>query len=190
MKHSVLIVDDEQSTRSLMKEALEREPYELLMADSAEKAMEILENRQVDVVVSDEMMPGMVGSEFLALVRKRYPGTIRMILTGHASIESAVRAINEGKIYHFFTKPCSIYDLAITIRKAIQQKELMKRSRELLRFARNQSSFIEDVEKKYPGITRVRKDSRGEILLDNRKAEEDYDTLIREIRELLQKDRQ
>ncbi len=190
MKHSVLIVDDEQSTRSLMNEALGKEPYELLMADSAEQALEILESRQVDVVVSDEMMPGMVGSEFLALVRKRYPDTIRMILTGHASIESAVRAINEGKIYHFFTKPCRIYDLAITIRKAIQQKELMRRSRDLLRFARRQSSFIEDVEKKYPGITRVKRDYRGEILLDNGEGEDDYDTLIREIRALLKKDRE
>jgi two-component system, probable response regulator PhcQ len=187
MKHSVLIVDDEQSTRGLMKEALEREPYELLMADSAEKALEILESRQVDVVVSDEMMPGMAGSEFLALVRKRYPETIRMILTGHASVESAVRAINEGKIYHFFTKPCRIYDLAITIRKALQQKELMKKTRDLLRFARRQSSFIEDVEKKYPGITRVNRDYRGEVLLDNGGGEEDYDTLIREIRTLLKK---
>jgi len=188
MKHTVLIVDDEQVTRNLMNEALEKEPYELLMADSAEKAMEMLERRRVDVVVSDEMMPGMPGSEFLALVRKRYPDTIRMILTGHASIESAVRAINEGKIYHFFTKPCRIYDLAITIRKAIQQKELMKRSRDLLKFARKQSSFIEDVEKKYPGITRVNRDYRGEVLLDNGEGEEDYDTLISEIRALLKKD--
>jgi DNA-binding NtrC family response regulator len=188
MKHRVLIVDDEQSTRKLMKEALGMEPYELLIADSAEKALEIFRKESVDVVISDEMMPGMPGSEFLALVRKKYPDTVRMILTGHASIESAVRAINEGQIYHFFTKPCRIYDLAITIRKALQQKELMRKSRELLRLAQRQSSVIEEMEKRYPGITRVKKDGRGEVLLDNGDGEEDYDTLIKEIKTVLRKE--
>lgn len=188
MKHKVLIVDDELSTRKLMKEALGMEPYQLLIADSAEKALEIFKKEPVDVVISDEMMPGMPGSEFLALVRQKYPDTIRMILTGHASIESAIRAINEGQIYHFFTKPCRIYDLAITIRKALQQKELMKKSRELLRLAQRQSSFIEEIEKKYPGITRVKKDDRGEILLGEGEGEEDYETLIDEIKTVLRKE--
>jgi two-component system probable response regulator PhcQ len=188
MKHKVLIVDDEQSTRKLMKEALGMEPYELLVADSAEKALEIFKSQPVDVVISDEMMPGMLGSEFLVLVRQKYPDTIRMILTGHASIESAIRAINEGQIYHFFTKPCRIYDLAITIRKALQQKELMKKSRELLRLAQRQSTFIDEIEKKYPGITRVKRDDRGEILLEDAEGEEDYDILINEIKAVLRKE--
>lgn len=187
MKHKVLIVDDEQSTRKLMKEALGMEPYELLVADSAEKALEIFKNQPVDVVISDEMMPGMPGSEFLALVRQKYPDTIRMILTGHASVESAIAAINDGQIYHFFTKPCRIYDLAITIRKALQQKELMRKSRELLRLAQRQSTFIREIEKKYPGITRVKKDDRGEVLLDDN-GEEDFDTLIDEIKTVLRKE--
>ena len=188
MKHKVLIVDDEQSTRKLMEEALGMEPYELLIAESAEKALEIFRNEPVDVVISDEMMPGMPGSEFLALVRKKYPDTVRMILTGHASIESAIRAINEGRIYHFFTKPCRMYDLAITIRKALQQKELMKKSRELLQLTQRQSSFIEEIEKKYPGITQVKKDDRGEVLLENGDGEEDYDVLISEIKAVLHKE--
>jgi two-component system, probable response regulator PhcQ len=188
MKHKVLIVDDEQSTRKLMKEALGMEPYELLIADSAEKALQIFKNTAVDVVISDEMMPGMPGSEFLALVRRKYPETIRMILTGHASIDSAIRAINEGQIYHFFTKPCRIYDLAVSIRKALQQKELMKRSRELLRLAKRQSSVIEEIEMKYPGITRVKKDDRGEVLLADEERGEDYESLIREIKTVLEKD--
>ena len=187
MKHKVLIVDDEQSTRKLMKEALGMEPYELLVADSAEKALEIFRKEPVDVVISDEMMPGMPGSKFLALVRKKYPDTIRMILTGHASVEGAIKAINEGQIYHFFTKPCRIYDLAITVRKALQQKELMKKSRQLLRLAQHQSTFIDEIEKKYPGITRVKKDDRGEILLDDG-VEEDYDALIHEIKSVLRKE--
>jgi two-component system probable response regulator PhcQ len=73
----------------------------------------------VDVVISDEKMPGMSGSEFLSLVRQEYPDTIRIILTGYGSLESAIRAINEGEIYRLFTKPCNVIDLAITIRLAL-----------------------------------------------------------------------
>jgi len=189
MQQKVLVVDDEQSTRRLMKEALGMEPYQLLISDSAEKALEMFKNETIDVVISDEMMPGMPGSEFLALVRQKYPETIRMILTGHASIESAIRAINEGQIYHFFTKPCRIYDLAITIRKALQQKELMRKSRELLHLAQRQSSYIRNIEKKYPGITHVQKDKQGGVLLEDGPEVEDYDQLIGEIKALLQKEK-
>jgi len=75
-----------------LKDALANEPYDILSAASAEEALPILDREQVDVVISDEKMPGMSGSEFLAIVRQEYPDTVRMILTGHASLESAIRA--------------------------------------------------------------------------------------------------
>jgi two-component system probable response regulator PhcQ len=103
----------------MLKDAFSREPYNILCADSAEEALPILAREQVDVVISDEKMPGMSGSEFLSLVRQEYPDTIRIILTGYGSLESAIRAINEGEIYRLFTKPCNVIDLAITIRLAL-----------------------------------------------------------------------
>jgi len=96
MEHKVLIVDDEPTITDLLKDALANEPYDILSAASAEEALPILDREQVDVVISDEKMPGMSGSEFLAIVRQEYPDTVRMILTGHGSLESAIRAINEG----------------------------------------------------------------------------------------------
>ncbi|MBW1731729.1 MAG: response regulator [Deltaproteobacteria bacterium] len=183
--HKVLIVDDERAITELLQDVLSTEPYELLSAGSAEEALELLKREPVDVVVSDEMMPGMSGSEFLSIVRRQYPDTIRMILTGHANLEMAIRAINEGEIYRFFRKPCNVFDLAITIRQALQQKALMAEAFRLLKMARRQKRTIEALERKYPGITKVKKDSTGEILLDDETLPQDYDALIQQIRSIL-----
>jgi len=181
MEHTILIVDDEPFITEILTEALSREPYVILTAGSAEDALGLLAQMQVDVITSDEKMPGMSGSEFLAVVRKKYPDTIRMILTGHGSLESEMRAINEGQIYHFFTKPCNVLDLAMTIRKAIQQNDLKKTIQRLLSMEKRQSVFIKTLEKQYPGITKVNRDSRGEIIIDDAIDNGRWDTLIEEI---------
>ena len=167
MEHKVLIVDDEPTITDLLKDALANEPYDILSAASAEEALPILDREQVDVVISDEKMPGMSGSEFLAIVRQEYPDTVRMILTGHGSLESAIRAINEGEIYRFFTKPCNVFDLAITIHQAIKYNDLMKESKRLLKMLNRQSTYIEALEKQHPGITKVIRDANGGIIIDD-----------------------
>jgi two-component system probable response regulator PhcQ len=148
MQHKVLIVDDEPIITNLLKDALSKEPYGILSASSAEEALPILDREKLDVVISDEKMPGMSGSEFLAIVRQKYPDTIRMILTGHASLDSAIRAINEGEVYRFFTKPCNVFDIAMTIRQAIKLHDLMKESRRLLKIVKRQSLLIESLERR------------------------------------------
>ena len=185
MPHKVLIVDDEPVITDMLKDVLSTEPYEILSSSSGEEALETLAKENVDVVISDEKMPGMTGSEFLAVVRKEFPDTIRMILTGHASLEAAIRSINEGKIYRFFTKPCNVFDLAVTIRQALQQKELMKKSRGLLRMVQRQSAFIESLESRYPGITKVRKDARGDVIMEDEKNDRSLDKLMDEIGQIL-----
>ena len=189
MQHTILIVDDEPTITQILADALSREPYVILTAGSAEEALRLLARKQVDVVISDEKMPGMSGSEFLAVVRKKYPDTIRMILTGQGSLESAMHAINEGQIYRFFTKPCNVLDLAMTIRRAIQQNDLKKEIQRMLSMEKRQSAFIKTLEKQYPGITKVNRDSRGEIIIDDAIDNRRWDTLIEEISTAV-KDRQ
>ena len=183
--HKVLIVDDERAITELLQDVLEPEPYELISAASAEEALKLLESEPVDVVVSDEMMPGMTGTEFLSIVKKRFPRTIRMILTGHANLEMAIKAINEGEIYRFFRKPCNVFDLAITIRQALQQKALMEEAARLLSVAKRQKRTIDMLEQKYPGITKVKKDATGEILLEEDRLPLSYNVLIEQIRAVL-----
>ena len=181
MNHKILVVDDDRNFIQLLKEAFCKEPYRILSAPSALEALEMLAVEPVDVVVSDEVMPAMTGCEFLSLVRKSYPDTVRIILTGYASLETAIRAINEGEIYRFFTKPCNIYDLAITIRQALQHRDVMKENQKLIRMVKRQCDLIERLEKDYPGITAVRRGTEGEILLNEEVL--DIQPLLEECRE-------
>jgi two-component system, probable response regulator PhcQ len=185
MPYTILLVDDEPLVTEALKRALPKEPYLVLSASSAGRALEILARQAVDVVISDEMMPGMPGSEFLAVVCREYPETVRIILTGHANLETAIRAINEGQIYRFLTKPCNELELRVTLRQALQHKELMTQSRQLLRAIKHQHAILEKMEREHPGIATVERDSRGVIVLDEE--ETDLDDLIEAMQAEVQK---
>jgi len=179
MPHKVLFVDDEPNVTEGLKRALRKQPFDVLTASSAREALQILASQQVDVVVSDEMMPGMAGADFLGLVCNRYPDTVRMILTGHASLEAAVRAINQGEIYRFFTKPCNELDLAITIRQALEHRQLMAERQHLRRLVDEQYAMLRQLERLSPGITEVRKDAQGGIVIDEQTP--DFNSVVREV---------
>jgi two-component system probable response regulator PhcQ len=144
MGHTILLVDDDPNVLRALKRVLHKEPYEILTANAAEQAAQLLQDHNVDLIVSDEEMPGMSGTEFLAGVAREYPDTVRIVLTGHPTVPNTLRAINEGKVYQFFTKPCNEIDLAITIRRALEQKDLLAKSHELLELTRQQSALIEE----------------------------------------------
>jgi two-component system, probable response regulator PhcQ len=184
MKHKILIVDDEPHISDALKRMLYREPYEVLSATYANEALQILTNEPISVVISDEKMPGMQGSEFLAMVCRHFPGTVRIMLTGHANLDLAIRAINEGQIYRFFIKPCNDEEIRHSIRQAIQQKDLEDKSRQLLKKVKQQDLVLERLEQENPGITRVEKDSSGAIVIDDPVS--DLDSLIREINKELE----
>ena len=186
MKPRILIVDDEPNLLSSLKRALRKEPYEVLTAQSATEALDLLKENAVDVVVSDQDMPGMKGTEFLKTVSKKHPSTIRFMLTGKATLEVAVQSINDGAISRFFTKPCQDVELIVSIREALQKRELMIAAAKLLRKVRAQELKVQRLEEKYPGISVVKKDEEGAILMDE--APGDYETLIKSIRATLADD--
>jgi DNA-binding NtrC family response regulator len=179
MNPTVLLVDDDANLLDGMCRALRKEPYAILRAGSAEEALEILSRRPIDVVISDEEMPGMSGTKLLRRVRQIYPETIRFILTGKATLDAAIEAINDGGVSRFFIKPYDCADLAVSIRQGLQQRELMLAARLLLKEARRQSEPIERLEKEYPHITEVTRDDDGTIVLSERSG--DFDQLAQEI---------
>jgi DNA-binding NtrC family response regulator len=130
--YTILIVDDEESVRSSLGRSLHLPEYQLRFAESPQAALVLLEQEKVDVIISDQMMPGMTGLEFLKVVRDRYPDTSRIMLTGHADRETAARAIRDGEIYRFLAKPCDRTELQVTIHLAIEQLELTREHRRLL----------------------------------------------------------
>lgn len=120
MSHIVLLVDDDSNILNGLVRALRHQPFEIFTARSGEEAMDVLKRRNVDVVVADEQMPGISGSDLLAWIAEHFPETTRIVLTGHPTAETAIRAINEGTVYRFFTKPCNPVDLALAIRRSLE----------------------------------------------------------------------
>lgn len=129
---TILIVDDEEAVRAGLVRSLHRPEYRVLSAASPAEALALLEREPVDLIVSDHLMPGMTGLEFLMVVRDRYPDTSRIMLTGHADLETAVRAIEDGRIYRFLAKPCDRTELQVTVHLALEQLELTREHRRLL----------------------------------------------------------
>jgi two-component system probable response regulator PhcQ len=119
----VLFVDDEPLVLEGLRDSLRRYPFELHSASSAEEGFEILSNVDIDVVVSDERMPEMTGSEFLALVCERYPETVRLILSGQESPAAGNRALLEGEVFRFVRKPCAADELAAIINQALAERD-------------------------------------------------------------------
>ena len=129
MEPIVLLVDDDENLLRGLARALRQQPYRLHTARSAEEAVWVLKTHPVDLIVADERMPGMSGGDLWAWITRHYPAVMRIVLTGHATTEAAIRAINEGGVYHFFTKPCNVVHLAVTIRKALEYKLLLDERR-------------------------------------------------------------
>lgn len=123
----ILFVDDESEVTRGIRLALRKEPYKVLVANSAKDGLALLQQKKIDVVISDERMPEMGGAEFLTIVRKLYPETIRLILSGQSSLESAIGAINDAGIYRFLRKPCDPHDLALCLSEAIEEHATNRR---------------------------------------------------------------
>jgi len=144
-KETVLFVDDEPELLDGLRDALRKEPYEIVTATSPSEGLRVLHERRIDVVVSDERMPGVSGADFLAFVRQRFPDTVRIMLTGQASFESALQAINEGEIYRILTKPCSPQRLSRTLRDALVQRGLLREGARLLALVKRQRRLLAEL---------------------------------------------
>jgi DNA-binding NtrC family response regulator len=182
----VLIVDDDPHLLDGMRRVLRREPYTVLTSHSGEEALRILDSTPVDVIISDQEMPGMSGTALLKCVFKRHPAVTRLMLTGKATLDSAVDAINNGGISRFLQKPCDPIDLVMSIRQGLQLHRLMTAAYQLLQENTRQSELLSRLERLYPNITRVERDSDDAINIEDFNG--DLDQLLEEIDTYLKKD--
>lgn len=165
MNSCILLVDDEQNVLSALRRELADEPYGIVTAMSGEEALNLVAAKKFKVIISDERMPGMDGASFLAAAKEISPSSIRMMLTGHASIEATMRAVNNGEIYRFFTKPWNSLELKLSIKSGIERYDLEDENRRLLKVVRRQSQELRVLETSHPGITRINKDRDGALIL-------------------------
>ena len=179
MNNLILIVDDEPNVLSALQRVFIDEPYEVCTANSGEEGLKLLGSDRLKVVISDERMPGMGGAEFLAIVKNRHPEIARILLTGYASLEATMKAVNDGEIYRFFTKPWDDYQLKLAVGFAIDKYDLEEENRRLLMTVKRQASELRSLEKRYPGITKVEKTGRGSLIIAEI-PEEELDQIIEE----------
>lgn len=131
-KPRVLFVDDESQNLTILRLAF-RNDLESLTAGSAQEAIRILEDADepIPVIVTDQRMPEMTGSELLAVVAERWPDTMRMVLTAYTDVEAIIDAINHGNVYKFVYKPWERKDLLQTILSAYEVYDLRRRNEAL-----------------------------------------------------------
>jgi diguanylate cyclase (GGDEF)-like protein/PAS domain S-box-containing protein len=122
---TLLIVDDDVNVLSSLHRLLRRDGYRILTAVSPQEGFELLALHPVQVVVCDQRMPLMSGTEFLSKVKEMYPDTIRIILSGYTSLEAMLDSINRGAIYRFYTKPWDDAELRDNIRLAFHHYWLL-----------------------------------------------------------------
>ncbi len=150
--HVVLVVDDEPAVLETLQRLLAREPYKLVCADSAEKALGIMAATKIHLLMTDYRMPGMNGVELARVVKERSPDTVRIVFSGQADTESVISAINSGSIYKYLVKSWFRDDIRQNIRLALDHYSLQARNRELdtLLASRNRelSEMNADLEKR------------------------------------------
>jgi response regulator RpfG family c-di-GMP phosphodiesterase len=129
--HTLLCIDDEPNILSALKRLLRKENFRLLTAGSGKEGLALLSENEVHVVLSDQRMPEMNGTEFLKEVKAAHPDIIRIILTGYTDVDSISEAINEGHIYKFFLKPWNDQNLKLEIRQAMEQYDLVQDNKRL-----------------------------------------------------------
>ena len=145
MSYKILIVDDEPANlRTLAR--LFRDQYQVLIAGSGTEALEILDQHDVALLITDQRMPGMTGIELLKHTVSLRPQMVRMILTGYTDVEALVEAINCGEVYRYVTKPWNNDELRLTVKRALEHFETNKNSHSLERMNHRLISRLKEIQ--------------------------------------------
>jgi response regulator RpfG family c-di-GMP phosphodiesterase len=142
-RYNILYVDDEENNLVVFKNAFFRD-YNVHTALSAEEGLAIIDQYLIHLIVTDQKMPGMTGVEFLEVVVKSHPETMRMILTAYSDIDFIMRAVNKCGIYRYILKPWDTRELKIIIDKALLNYQLAQDKKHLLENLERANRELED----------------------------------------------
>ncbi len=149
----ILLVDDSPNVLRSLERSLKSKGYDIFTAMSGQDAMYTLQQNDIDLIISDERMPGVVGSDLLKAVKMKYPKVIRILLTGSTDVETIKNAVNKGEVFRFFTKPWDDFELSIAVRQGLQQRALELMNAKLLEFIKKRGDMIRQLEEEYPNIS-------------------------------------
>ncbi len=166
LNSKILIVDDEENILSALKRLFRKENYQILTAVSAEEALQIMDEQEVDLIISDLKMPVTNGVEFFTQAKEKKPDALRIMLTGYADLKSVIEAIDKGEVYRFLLKPWDDDELKMTIKQALEFYYLQKDNKTLTRTVKKQNAILKELETECPGITSVKRDPDGSVIID------------------------
>ena len=141
-KPKVLLVDDEESILNSLRRLLRSQPYEVLLATSGAQALEIMAQQPIHLVMSDARMPNMDGATLLAQVHQHYPETVRIMLTGYADPSAIIKAINEGQIHRYISKPWRDEEMLLTLRQSLAYQHSERERLRLVQETREQNEKL------------------------------------------------
>jgi DNA-binding NtrC family response regulator len=145
---TILLVDDEEMVLTSIRSFLAIETdYMVLTYTSPVKALQAIDHRSIDLVISDYLMPEMDGISFLAKVKEKLPQVPRILLTGYADKENAIKAINDVGLYQYIEKPWNNDDLKLIIRNGLEKTILLKRLEEKIREVERAQQELGEVQK-------------------------------------------
>ncbi|MCX6826229.1 MAG: response regulator [candidate division Zixibacteria bacterium] len=165
-RFKVLLVDDSPQTLKALGGALRNHDYDIITAESGDMALEIFRTNAIDLIITDENMPGLSSTKLLAALKTLYPDVMKITLTGTSDIEILKKAINKGEIYRFFPKPWDDFELSIAVRQGLQKRFLEKENGKLRRVVNEQSKLLSELEKDFPGISEMRTTEDGSIIIE------------------------
>ena len=141
-KPTILLVDDEESILNSLRRLLRGQPYDVLLAGSGAQALDIMAAQPIDLIMTDARMPGMDGAMLLAETHRLYPGTTRILLTGYADISMMIKAINEGQIHRYISKPWNDEEMLLILRQSLEFQHSERERVRLERLTRDQNEQL------------------------------------------------
>lgn len=143
-KKTVLLVDDDAHVLNSIRRVLHKEDYRLLTASGGMEALDIMRENHVNVVLTDLGMMGMDGIDLLTEIKRLYPETIRLVISGSSDSETILNAINSGNIYRYITKPWNDMELKILVKQALDIQLLNDEKKQLLQTLKDQNKQLEN----------------------------------------------
>lgn len=167
--YHLLLVDDEENILKALRRIFHRsKDIRISTATDPKEAARVLKTRPVDLVISDERMPDIAGHQFVRFIQEHYPDVLRMILTGYSDQEAMLKAVNEGQVYRYLTKPWDDAELLIIVRKALEHSRAERDRRRMAEILKSRNSQLlleltakkEELEKALHYITAQRDEAR------------------------------
>ena len=181
---SILLVDDDKGVLAFLHRLLIANHYQVTTTQDPLSAIAIIAKENIDILISDVSMPGVSGIDLAAIVRREFPHVVRILMTGKGSLEMVIRAINEGEIFRYLSKPFDNQLLLATLQEAsARSKELQAAklaSQDLVVATRLKSELTHD----YPGIEQVTRVS-GVYVVDTKRLQALRAQLPKELQKLL-----